>query len=283
MNVISEFKNLQGLEVHIRVYNPGAKETVVCWHGLARCAFDFDYIARQLASNNLRVICPDTPGRGLSQWLDDTSEHQYGFGLYVSLARALLDAYEIKQTRWVGTSMGGLLGILMTSDEINTKITSLVINDIGPEIPADALEHIVQYVGQDIPEFSRFTEYVDYVSDLYSTMGERTNSEWIEFAKASMRRTDQGKYTVHYDTNIVGQFDPSAPAVDLWPQYQAINCPVMIVQGKLTDVLPDAVFRKMQELKPEAKTLIIDGCAHPPGLHNSEQALSVINFVLENY
>lgn len=281
MEIISDFKNLLGLEIHCRIYNPDATRTIVCWHGLARNGFDFDDLARRLAQNNIRVICPDTPGRGLSEWLDANDSLGYDFALYVPLAHAIMDAYQAHTVEWIGTSMGGLLGMLLASDTEKSRITKLVINDIGPELPTAALERIIKYVGNDIPEFDHFSDFLTYMKALYSTMGPRSETEWIEFAMASLRRTDQGKYTVHYDKNIVGQFDRSAPQPDLWQQYQAISCPVMLIQGSISDVLPDALLQKMQDQIPKAKTHIFEGCAHPPGLHGALQTGPVVDFILQ--
>jgi len=271
----SDFIELEGLSVHVKVYNPEAEKTVICWHGLARCGADFDYLARALA-NNYRVICPDTPGRGLSEWVADSD---YGFHLYVPLAKALIAHYNISQLSWVGTSMGGLLGILLAADDQVPEFNHFVINDIGPEVPDSALARIVEYVGQTIPFFDAFPRYVDYMKELYGCWGPRSEAQWQTFAQYSSRRTDKGQFTVHYHPTIVGQFDPEAPKVNLWPQFDAIRCPLMLIQGSVSDVLPDELFQRMCEHQPSAKPIVFAGLGHAPGLHTPEQIDPVVRFL----
>ncbi|MBU2455611.1 MAG: alpha/beta hydrolase, partial [Proteobacteria bacterium] len=165
MKIRSEFLTINDRSIHVRVYNPEQEKTIVCWHGLARNGFDFETIATEL-SKNCRVLCPDTLGRGLSQWAK-TPETEYNYPNYVGIAMAICAHFNVQKLDWIGTSMGGIIGILLSSGPFKDRIQRLVINDIGPQIPDDALKRIIDYVSGVQPEFDTFTDYENYLKELY--------------------------------------------------------------------------------------------------------------------
>jgi len=213
MKAISEFLTLNDRSIHVRVYNPEEEKTIVCWHGLARQGFDFETIAVQL-SEKYRVLCPDTPGRGLSQWAK-TPATEYSYPNYVSIAMGICEHFKVEKLDWIGTSMGGIIGIILSSGPFKEKIQRLVINDIGPQIPGDALKRIIDYVSGVQPEFDTFVEYETYLKELYLIMGKRTKEQWFQMASRSLRRKDNGRFTVHFDPDIIQVSDETVPAVDL--------------------------------------------------------------------
>jgi pimeloyl-ACP methyl ester carboxylesterase len=263
-------------EIHVRVWNRNAIETVVCWHGLARTGGDFIELAESLAEQGCRVIAPDTIGRGLSQWAERSSE--YEIPVYLDHAVALLKHYSIAQCTWVGTSMGGILGLVAVSTELKSVIKKLVINDIGPEIPPQSLIRIIDYVG-DFPEFSKLTEFEQRIRQLYAPFGERTDQQWHQMAVQCSRRLDNGNWVSHYDPKIVAQFDPSKPAVTLWPLFELADVPMMLVHGLKSDVLPISIVERMRKAKPGMGYLPVEGCGHAPGLHTSEQINPIVEFI----
>ncbi|MFQ3231248.1 MAG: pimeloyl-ACP methyl ester carboxylesterase [Reinekea sp.] len=263
-------------EIHVRIWNRNATETVVCWHGLARTGGDFIELADSLAEQGYRVIAPDTIGRGLSQWADDSAE--YEVPVYLNHVVALLKHYSITQCTWVGTSMGGILGLVAATSVLKPVINKLVINDIGPEIPAQSLARIIEYVG-DFPEFGKLTEFEQRIRQLYAPFGERTDQQWHQMAVQCSRRLDNGHWVSHYDPNIVKQFDSSKPAVTLWPLFELIDVPMMLVHGLNSDVLPISIVKKMRDVKPDMDYLPVEGCGHAPGLHTYAQINPVLEFI----
>ena len=256
---------LLGREVHLRVWNPDTERTVVCWHGLARNGFDFEPLGEALAADGWRVLAPDTPGRGWSQWADQPRD-DYQFGRYMPLAEALLDHYDVNRLSWVGTSMGGLLGMLLTGKALAGRVDRLVLNDIGPAIPTEALRRITDYVRQ-VPSFATLSEFETRIRELYAPFGPRSDADWRAMAMACSRRLPDGRFVTHYDPEIVGQFDESAPPLDLWSLFEALDCPLQLLHGTQSDVLTNDIVARMRECQPGLEVHGFDNCGHAPGLH----------------
>lgn len=272
-----DFIQLNGRELHVHVWNRDADKTVVCWHGLARNGADFEPLGNVLAARGFRVLAPDTIGRGLSQWASEPRE-EYQFEIYMALALALLEHYRVDRLNWVGTSMGGLLGILLSSNNLKDRIDRLVLNDVGPAIPAEALRRITTYV-RETPTFNTLSEFEQRIRELYAPFGPRSDSEWRTMAMACSRRLPDGRFVTHYDPEIVGQFDKSAPALDLWQQFKAIACPVMLLHGTQSDVLTKDIVEHMRQARPDLEVHSFDDCGHAPGLHLEGHQHPVINFL----
>jgi len=295
MTIKSEFIIINGRSIHVRVYNPDGKKTVVCWHGLARNGFDFEILAGRLAEN-YRVICPDTIGRGLSQWAKDPIM-EYNYPNYLAIAMGVCEYFNVNEMDWIGTSMGGLIGIFLASGPYKDKICRLIINDIGPEVPSDALARIIEYTSGTQPLFDTFFEFQDYLKELYGTWGERTSDQWNRMTEISFRRNHIGKFTVHFDPNIIQvpdetpdetemsdkklPLDETLPTDILWQSFNAIVCPILLYHGLKSDVLTHDIVKRMKLSMPDMKVISFKDCGHAPGLHINKQIEPVIKFLSE--
>ena len=277
MKSTSEFVMVNDRSIHVRVYNPKAQRTVVCWHGLARNGFDFEFLARELAPS-FRVLCPDTLGRGLSQWARDPGA-EYNYPNYVDIALALLSHFKVDILDWVGTSMGGIIGILLASGPCKDKIQRLVINDIGPEIPGDALQRIIDYVSGEQPAFKTFNGYQGYLKELYHMWGEKTAKQWHRMTETSLRRKENGQFTVHFDPNIIQVSDETVPAVDLWEPFKLVACPILLFHGKISDVLTQDIVTRMTQVQENMQVITFGDCGHAPGLHLPEHTRPILQFL----
>lgn len=264
-------------ELHVRVWNRGAASTVMCWHGLARNGADFEPLGEALAAQGFQVLAPDTPGRGLSQWAEDPAR-EYQLPVYTDQALALLDHYRVDRLQWVGTSMGGLLGIVLASNALAGRLDRLVLNDIGPELPTAALRRIVDYVRN--PEcYSSLSAFEQRIRELYAPFGPRDDQSWHQMAVDGSRRLPDGRFAPHYDPDIIGAFDESAPPLDLWSAFSSIRCPILVVQGGESDVLTDNIVARMQSRASSLKVVQIAGCGHAPGLHLNEHLVPLLSFL----
>lgn len=268
MTRTSRYLTCAGYEIHFSEWGAAHDDVVVMWHGLARTGRDFDDIAGHLAAR-YRVICPDTIGRGLSQWAKDR-ERDYCFAVYGEIALALLDQLGVDRLRWVGTSMGGLIGVTLAAGALKDRISHLVINDIGPEVPQAAAERIAAYAG-DPPSFASFGEFEAWIRTIYQPFGEHDDATWKLLAETGHRRMDDGRITVHYDPRIVTQFTTHKSDLDLWDEYDAVSCPTLLLHGVNSDVLPAAVAEAMTTRGPKAELVDIEDVGHAPLLDNEEQ------------
>ena len=277
MTTTSEFIPINDRSIHVRVYNPKEEKTIVCWHGLARNGSDFDIIA-QLLSKKYRVLCPDTLGRGLSQWAKSPVK-EYNYPNYVTMAMAICEYFKVHTLDWLGTSMGGILGIILASGLLKNRIQRLVINDIGPEIPAQALQRIIDYVSGVQPEFNTFLEYQVYLETLYLPMGERTGEQWFQMTRSSLRRRDNGKFTVHFDPDIIQISDEIVPVTDLWESFKQVACEVMLMHGGQSDVLTIDIVNRMKQIHHHMEIITIPDCGHAPGLHTKQHYDPILGFL----
>ncbi|MFN3881951.1 MAG: alpha/beta fold hydrolase [Nitrincola lacisaponensis] len=273
-----QFICCDGLEVHLTCWGHPQAPALVLWHGLTRTGRDFDELARNL-SDRWYVICPDTPGRGLSQW-SQTPEQDYILPRYVDIARQVLSALSISECVWIGTSMGGLIGMLLAAEE-ETPVRALLVNDVGPELPEDALQRIRTYISVQ-PVFRCLTALETWLKQVYVTFGPNSDAFWRRLAMTSSRRLPDGTFTLHYDPALVDAFQvPSAdqPAPTLWPQWQAIRCPLMIIQGAESDLLLPATLQRMRTLQPQAEVMTLDGIGHAPTLVTDDQQRRVVQWL----
>ncbi len=256
-------------ELHVSEWGDVANPAVIMWHGLARTGRDFDELAEALCSDYF-VIAPDTLGRGLSSWARDAAT-DYSYAAYGDHAEAILDHYGIDRLRWVGTSMGGLLGVHVAAERLKGRVTHLVVNDIGPWIPEEATGRIADYVGNP-PQFATISEMEQWLRTNYAPFGQNSDAFWRRMADMSIRRKDDGTVTVHYDPQIVSQFTLHKSDLDCWPQWDGLGdqakLNVMLLRGADSDVLPLAVSKEMLERVPQALFHQFDGCGHAPTLAN---------------
>ena len=272
----SRYLTLLGHEVHVTEWGAEHAPPLIAWHGLARTGRDFDDLAAALA-DRWRVICPDTPGRGLSSWSADP-DREYCFAAYATLATALLDALALDRVAWVGTSMGGSLGIHVAGGGLRERITRLVINDIGPTFPAATAERIRTYVGNP-PAFATMTELDAYFRTIYAPFGAHTDAQWKRLAETSMRRLPDGRVSPHYDPAIVRQFVAWPDDFALWPAWDAIAAPTLVLHGEASDLLLPEVAREMSRRGPRATIVEVAGCGHAPALNVPEQIAVVRRFL----
>lgn len=256
-----------GFELHVTEWGDREKPALVMWHGLARTGRDFDEAAAAL-SDTWFVICPDTVGRGLSSWAHDPAD--YSYATYGASAMAMLDHYGIGQLRWVGTSMGGLLGMTLASGSLKGRMTHLVINDVGPQISAEGIARIVDYVG-DPPVFDTVAAFEAWLRTVYAPFGQNDDPFWRRMADTSARRTDDGRITVHYDPRIVEPLKGQARDVDIWPLYDGIEASTLVLRGATSDVLAADTAEAMTKRGPKPRLVTLDRYGHAPTLTTAQE------------
>lgn len=266
-------------ELHVAEWGVKGNPPLVMWHGLARTGRDFDELAAAL-SDSYFVICPDTIGRGLSTWATDPAA-DYNIDVYANLAVALMDHYNMEQADWIGTSMGGMIGMYLAAGPFSNRLSSLIINDIGPEVPKAAIERIVQYVSEQ-PEFVRISDAETWLRKAYAPFGPASEEFWRRMTLSSLRRTDTGKITLHYDPQITQQFSSSQEVVSIWDVYNRITLPTHVIRGVDSDILTRETLVRMQNEGPRPEATQIAECGHAPTLSRA-QDIQLIRQVLRNF
>jgi len=277
--VRSHYLTCEGRELHYTEWGDGP-ETVVAWHGLARTGRDMDDIAAHL-STRYRVICPDTIGRGLSQW-SPAPEREYCLDFYARLAVSLLQQLGIDRCHWVGTSMGGALGLRLAAGAFKGRIRRLVLNDIGPQLGAAAVERIRAYAGKPA-QFDRVSELEQYFRTIYRPYGWLSDEQWRRLTETSARRTPDGRVTPHYDPKMALQFEHHPRDYDQWDAYDAIDVPTLCLRGESSDLLLADTAEEMRRRGPRAVVVTIAGCGHAPALNVPEQFQLVERFFNGNH
>ncbi|MFI4939675.1 MAG: alpha/beta fold hydrolase [Burkholderiales bacterium] len=274
-----QFKTVQCLSpagLHRMAYkewgDPQNPNVLVCVHGLTRVSDDFDALARAL-SDTYRVVCPDVVGRGRSDWLRDA--HYYAIPQYVSDMVTLLARLEAETVDWLGTSMGGLIGMGLASLPGN-PVRKLLLNDIGFNLNPVAIARIGDYLGQPV-RFGTFDEAVHYIRAISLTFGPHTDEEWRKFAADVLRQQPGGQWILHYDAGIAVPFKAVTPesvqreAALLAAAYDAITCQTLVVRGRESDLLTREVAQAMTERGPRATLVEIAGVGHAPTFVHADQ------------
>lgn len=248
--------------------DPKNPEVVVCVHGLTRNGRDFDTLAQALAGS-YRVICPDVVGRGRSDWLKDPAG--YGFPQYVADMLVLIARLDVEKVRWVGTSMGGLIGMFIASLD-QSPISQLVLNDVGPEISAESLRRIGEYVGR-APSFASIDEAQAYLSQVNAPFGALSAVQWRHLTEHSVVRRDDGRWHMRYDPGIGQPFRQTMiyGDINLWPVYEQIRCPVLLTRGADSDLLIPATAEAMTQRGPAARRVDFAGVGHAPTFMDAVQ------------
>jgi len=251
---------------------------VVCVHGLSRQGRDFDYLAADLAAAGRRVLCPDLVGRGRSERLRDPNE--YALPQYCADINALIAHSEADQVDWVGTSLGGLIGIVLAGMP-GTPIRRLVINDIGPFLPWSGLARIGSYVSSAPGDFASLEEAELYLRDVLAPFGDLPDEHWAHLTRHSVAWSeDRQRFVVLCDREIVRAFrNPWHYSLDLWKYWTAIKLPMLVIRGAESDLLPADLARTMERRSPFAKIHEIEGCGHAPPLMSTEQIKVVSDFL----
>ena len=256
--------------------DPQNPHVVVCVHGLTRNGRDFDDLARAL-EGGYRIICPDVVGRGHSDWLDVKAD--YGYPLYVSQMAALIAHVGAESVGWVGTSMGGLIGMFMAALP-RSPIRRMVINDIGPLVPKASLERIGLYVGRD-PAFDDIDALEAYIRMVAAPFGALTDAQWRHLANHGHYRDADGKYRLAYDPAISEPFRGPLDDVDLWPTWNAVRCPVLVIRGADSDLLLADTAARMRE-RPNTESIEFAGVGHAPMLMDPGQIKPIRDFLLRS-
>jgi pimeloyl-ACP methyl ester carboxylesterase len=254
--------------------DPGNPRVVICVHGVGRNARDFDVLAEALAPSR-RVLAVDMPGRGESEWLADPND--YVFATYLTTLTALVARSGADAVDWVGTSMGGLLGIVMAAQP-KSPVGRLVVNDVGPTIEPAAIERIRGYFGLD-PTFATYAEIEQYVRTVSAPFGPLTDAQWEHVTRTNVRCRADGRWGLAYDPGIAVPFRASAAPVDLWGLWDAIRCPTLVLRGAQSDLLSRETAAAMSSRGPRPAVVEFVGVGHAPMLLSSDQIEPVVRFL----
>ncbi|HEY1722367.1 MAG TPA: alpha/beta hydrolase [Magnetospirillaceae bacterium] len=248
---------------------------LMCVHGLTRLGRDFDYLARAL-SKEYRVVCPDMPGRGESDWWDYKTD--YANPNYVQACATLIARLGVERVDWLGTSMGGIIGMLLAANP-NAPIARLVLNDVGPFIPKAALDRIAAYTGKDA-RYGGIEDVEAMYRELAKPFGITKDEDWRFFARISSKPAEEGKWRLHYDPGIAMAFKVG-PVTDVafWPVWEAIKCPVLVLRGAESDLLLPQTAEDMTKRGPKAELAVIEGAGHAPALMAPDQIELIRNWL----
>lgn len=276
------FVTVDGIELHYSEWGANTDPLVVCVHGLSRVGRDFDPIAEVLA-DDYRVFCLDMPGRGLSEWADMPVEDYTGVSM-ADRCVAFCDHLGLEEVRWIGTSMGGSLGIELAGGGLADRITHLVLNDVGPtpaedEAADEGVERIIEYLTNP-PTFKRLSELESYYRETYAPFSEMTDEEWRRFTTTSYRRNERGEFMPAYDTRVVEPFVTESPPIAQWDQWDRIDIPTLVLKGEHSDILADSTFQEMQARRPEIETRTYN-CGHAPALNVPDQIHPILSVFSE--
>jgi pimeloyl-ACP methyl ester carboxylesterase len=256
---------------------PDNPRVLVCVHGLTRNGRDFDALAQALAAH-YRVVCPDVVGRGQSNRLRDPSA--YAIPQYIADMVTLIARLNVDSVHWLGTSMGGLIGMALASQE-GTPIHKLLLNDVGPVITTESLQRIATYVGTD-PTWASFDEALAYVKLISAPFGPLTEAQWRHLTETSIGQRADGCWGFLYDPRIAAPFKAAfaGEPIDLWPIYERIACPTLVVRGAESDLLTRETWEKMGHCGPRAKLAEIPGVGHAPMFLSDDQIAVARDFLL---
>lgn len=253
---------------------------VICVHGLSRNCRDFDTLAQALQPD-FRVVCPDVAGRGKSDWL--AAKEDYGYPQYLADTTALIariTASGEKTIYWVGTSMGGILGMLLASLP-KTPVQRLMLNDISIVIPKAVLERIANYVGRD-PRFKTFQELEAYVRSVSAPFGPLTDEQWHHLTLHGAKQYEDGSWGMCYDPGIGIPFLKGPLAdIDLTPYWDKVTCPTLLLRGAQSDLLLKDMALQMTQRGPKPRLVEFEGIGHAPMLMAEDQIKVVRDFLLE--
>jgi len=253
---------------------PSSHPPLVCVHGLTRNAWDYAPLADAFAGTR-RVLALDMPGRGLSAPYADA--RNYIYPNYVAACIAVLEKNKMGPVDWLGTSMGGLIGMMIAAARPDL-IRKLVLNDIGPFLPLAGLQRIAQYVGSD-RTFAKVQEAERYCRATYADFGISRDDDWRRFALSTLREKEGGGYHLHYDVRIAEIFALVKGDIDVWPVYDKITAPTLLLRGARSDLLRVQEAHAMTQRGPKAKLITFEGCGHAPALMSAEQIDAIMDFL----
>jgi pimeloyl-ACP methyl ester carboxylesterase len=273
----SRYLRCAGRELHVTEWGAPGQPVLVAWHGLARTGRDMDDVAAHLTARGWRVLCPDTIGRGLSQW-SPLPDDEYCLDFYVRLARELLDALDVGRCAWLGTSMGGAIGLVAAATTLRGRIERLLLNDVGPSVAPAAIARIRSYAGAPAA-FDTVSELEQYFRSIYQPYGWLSDAQWRRLTETSVRRLPDGRVTPHYDPAMVRQFVTRPDDYERWAEWDALDIPVLCLRGVASDLLLRETTEQMRRRGPRAVVVEIDGCGHAPALNVPAQFALVERFL----
>lgn len=253
-----------------------ARETVVCVHGLTRQGRDFDPLARSLADAGYRVVCPDLAGRGASDWLPHAAD--YVFPQYCSDMSTLLASLHSERVHWVGTSLGGLIGMVLTAVP-GSPISKLVLNDIGPQVPLAASMRVSARIARDPHTFASMEEAERHVRRIYAASGPLTNAQWHHLTVHSVKRVGD---------HLVPLMDPNVRVafqwffyyhMTMWNYWEKLSGPLMLVHGAQSDFVPASLLHTMRRAAPQLHTHEVAETGHMPSLMTGPEIAAIRAFL----
>jgi pimeloyl-ACP methyl ester carboxylesterase len=262
---------------------PDAQQVVICVHGLTRNSRDFDYLAKRLAQRGLRVLAPDLPGRGKSDWV--TPPTDYATPLYVAAAAAVIARSGAKAVDWVGTSLGGHVGMEVAALP-NSPIRRLVLNDFGARVAGIALQRIGSYLRMK-RRFTDVKELETHLRTIHEPFGKLSDAQWQHIAEHSAEKTEDGDVRQHYDPGIGRAFSwPLMVDISLWDVWDKVACPVMVLRGEDSDLLHASTVRDMQRRGIAGKNGLVRqvevrGVGHAPALMSDSQITLIEDFLAD--
>lgn len=263
------------LAVHVWGAAHDSQVPIICVHGLTRNARDFDCLAESLYATR-PVYCPDVVGRGLSDNLAEPLN--YNFTQYVADAVALIARTSASQVDWVGTSMGGIVGMLIAAQP-NSPIRRLVLNDVGPFVPKETVDRLGSYLKEKPPVFDSVQDIKTFMMANFKGYGLLPDALWHAMAEHGHRRLPDGRLMLAYDPEIAAPFRAEATDVDLWSVYNKVKCPTLLLRGEASELLPRALAEQMTRTGPCAKLVEIEGTGHAPSLMVCEQIQIIQDFL----
>ncbi|MFN3400717.1 MAG: alpha/beta fold hydrolase [Ferrovibrio sp.] len=280
MSPVSRYLTLAGRSVHLLDWGRADAPAVILWHGFARNAHDFDDLAAALSSQ-YRLLAVDTIGRGLSEWSPEP-DAEYTVPFYARQAVELFTQLDLTTARWVGTSMGGLIGMVAAATALKDRISHLVLNDVGPAIAPGAVSRILTYAGSP-PSFASLPELEQYFRTIYAPFGIASDAGWRKLAETSARRLPDGRLTPHYDPQIAAVLGRQAATAtgDAWPLYDQITAKTLLLRGAVSDLLAEDAAAEMTRRGPKARRIDIPGIGHAPALDTPEQIALIAQFLAE--
>lgn len=279
--------------------DPDNDHVLLCVHGLTRSGRDFDVLARRL-SGDYRVVCPDVAGRGKSDWLMQSAA--YAIPQYVADMVTLIARLRVNTLDWVGTSMGGLIGLglagALAMSEVGRldrgkhgldaaqqlRIGKMVLNDVGPRLSGSGLGRIAEYVGMPV-RFDTFDQAVDYVRQISAGFGQHSQEQWQDLTRYVFVQQADGGWTKHYDLRIAEPMLLQSPAVlqgseaVLWASYEALDQPILLVRGQQSDLLTRQTADEMLRRNPLAQLYEVADAGHAPSLMHEEQVERIAAFL----
>ena len=258
--------------------DPDSSKVAICVHGLTRQGRDFDPLAVALAERGYRVLCPDLPGRGQSDWLTDAGAYdvqQYVVDMVMVLART-----GVEEVDWIGTSLGGLIGIVTASMEM-APLRRMVVNDVGPFLPSQALLRLGRYVWSMPKSFANFHAAEAYFREVLAPYGSLGDSEWFHLTTHSVTRGPDGRFRLLIDPGIGRVFqNVMYYSVNMWRQWEQVRCPVLILRGQHSDLLTPEIASEMTRRRPASRVVEIPDCGHAPALMDHRQIGLVVSWLM---